>query len=169
MTPVPPRSANRTTAWTFGPMEPVAKCCSAAMLAAGYVVVCSGGGGVPTVRREDGTLEGVEAVIDKDLTAALLAQVLEAQLLVIATDVDGVVTGWGTPEAQPVGEVDAATMRRIAAEQQFAAGSMGPKVQAVVRFAERGGTGVIAALDNLAAAVAGHAGTRVVPSHPSTS
>lgn len=135
-----------------------------AMLAAGYVVVCSGGGGIPTVRREDGSLEGVEAVIDKDLSAALLAQVLDAQLLVIATDVDGVVTGWGTPQAQPVGEVDAVTMRRIAAEQHFAAGSMGPKVTAVVRFAERGGTGVIASLDNLAAAVAGHGGTRVVPS-----
>src|SRR6476469_524058 len=140
-----------------------------AMLAAGYVVVCSGGGGIPTVRREDGTLEGVEAVIDKDLTAALLAETLEAQLLVIATDVAAVVTDWGTPGAEAVGEVSPHRMREIAAEQHFAAGSMGPKVEAVVRFAEHtGGTGVIAALDDLGAAVAGHAGTRVVPSSPST-
>ena len=166
-TEVPGRGWRRVVA-SPEPRECIDAPAAHAMLAAGYVVVCSGGGGIPTVRREDGALEGVEAVIDKDLTAALLAQVLEAQLLVIATDVDGVVTGWGTPEAQPVGEVDAATMREIAAEQHFAAGSMGPKVSAVVRFAERtGGTGVIAALDNLAAAVAGNAGTRVVPSKPS--
>src|SRR5690606_30676292 len=105
------------------------------LLGAGYVVVCSGGGGIPTVRRPDRTLAGVEAVIDKDLTAALVATHVGADVLVIATDVDAVMTDYGTDAAAPVGEVSAARMSEIAAEQEFAAGSMGPKVEAVVRFA----------------------------------
>jgi carbamate kinase len=134
------------------------------LLAQGYVVVSSGGGGIPTVRDDDGLLEGIEAVIDKDLTAALVAGGVGADMLVIATDVENVVAGWGTPDARPVREVDAAAMRVIAAEERFAAGSMGPKVEAVTRFAERsGGTGVITSLDLLSEAVAGAAGTRVVP------
>jgi carbamate kinase len=138
-----------------------------ALLAAGYVVVCSGGGGIPTIRRADGGLEGIEAVIDKDLTAALVAGHLDADLLVIATDVDHVVADWGTPHATPVGRVDAAALRAIAAEQRFAAGSMGPKVEAVVRFAERGkGTGVITALDRLPDVLSDDVGTRVVPTVP---
>jgi carbamate kinase len=135
-----------------------------ALLAAGLVVVCSGGGGVPTVRRDDGTYAGVEAVIDKDLTAALLADHLAADLLVIATDVDAVVVDRDTPRARPLGQLTAGEMRRTAREQRFAAGSMGPKVEAVTRFVERrSGTGVIASLERLADAVAGRTGTRVVP------
>jgi carbamate kinase len=135
-----------------------------ALLAQGFLVVASGGGGIPTVRGDDGTLEGIEAVIDKDLTAALVAGHLGADRLVIATDVDSVVLGWGTPEAEPLGEVTAAEMRSIAADQGFAAGSMGPKVEAVTRFAERsGGTGIITSLERLAEAVNGSAGTRVTP------
>jgi carbamate kinase len=134
------------------------------LLGAGYVVVCSGGGGIPTVRRPDGTLAGVEAVIDKDLTAALIAAHVGADLLVIATDVDAAVTGYGTDHPEPIGEVSASRMREIAHEQHFAAGSMGPKVEAVTRFAERtGGTGVITSLQHIADAVDGRAGTRVVP------
>ncbi len=134
-----------------------------ALLAAGYVVVCSGGGGIPTVRR-DGRLEGVEAVIDKDLTAALIAHQTKADVLVIATDVDGAVQDWGTPDARPIGEVTAREMRRIAEQQGFAAGSMDPKVEAVTRFAEGGhGAGVITSLARIADALAGKAGTRVVP------
>ena len=136
-----------------------------ALLAQGYVVVASGGGGIPTVRRPDGTLEGVEAVIDKDLTAVVVATRLQADVLVIATDVDNVVLDWGTPQARPVGEVDSEQMRVIAAEQRFAAGSMGPKVEAVTRFAEHsGGTGIITSLARLADALHGSSGTRVVPS-----
>jgi carbamate kinase len=134
-----------------------------ALLGQGYVVVCSGGGGIPTVRNDEGILEGVAAVIDKDLTAALVAQRVAADLLVIATDVENVVADWGTPGARPIGTVDAREMRKIAAGQAFAAGSMGPKVEAVVRFAERGAVGVITSLDKLSEAVAGTAGTRVVP------
>jgi carbamate kinase len=134
------------------------------LLAQGYLVVCSGGGGIPTVRRDDGTYEGVEAVIDKDLTAALVADHLEADVLVLATDVDHVVLDWGTPDARPVGEVDVPTMRQVAGDQEFAAGSMGPKVEAAVRFAERaGGISIISSLRRLSEAVAGDVGTRVVP------
>ena len=134
------------------------------LLAAGFVVVCSGGGGVPTVRREDGSYAGVEAVIDKDLTAALVATHLAADLLVIATDVEAVELDRGTAAARPLGEVTVGELRRTAAEQRFAAGSMGPKVEAVARFVEQaGGTGVITSLHRLAEAVAGETGTRVVP------
>jgi carbamate kinase len=150
-----------------GSPEPV-QCLDApaadSLLARGYLVVASGGGGVPTVRRVDGTLEGVEAVIDKDLTAALVATHLQADVLVIATDVDSVVLDWGTSDARDVGEVDTSQMRAIAGQQQFAAGSMGPKVEAVTRFAERsGGTGIITSLDRLSSALAGDSGTRVTP------
>jgi carbamate kinase len=134
------------------------------LLGHGYVVVCSGGGGIPTVRRPDGTLEGVEAVIDKDLTAALVAQEIAADLLVIATDVDSAVTDWGTPHARPIGEVTTSEMRAIAKDQGFAAGSMGPKIEAVTRFAERaGGTGIITSLARISHAIEGRLGTRVVP------
>jgi carbamate kinase len=134
-----------------------------ALLGQGFVVVCSGGGGIPTVRRGDGTLAGVEAVIDKDLTAALVAQETSADLLVIATDVDSAVTDWGTPHAQPIGKVTTSEMRAIAKDQGFAAGSMGPKVEAVTRFAERtGGTGIITSLARISHAIEGRLGTRVV-------
>ncbi len=133
------------------------------LLAHGYLVVCSGGGGIPTVRHADGSLHGIEAVIDKDLTAALIARQIDADVLVIATDVDSAVTDWGTPHARPIGEVTAEEMRSIARDQGFAAGSMGPKVEAVTRFAEQtGGTGIITSLPRIAQAIEGHLGTRVV-------
>lgn len=135
-----------------------------ALIAAGFVVVCSGGGGIPTVRTPGGTLEGIEAVIDKDLTASLIARQLNADLLVIATDVDSAVADWGTPYAKPIGTVTADEMRCIAEDQGFAAGSMGPKIEAVTRFAEAGhGTGIITSLPRISQAIEGHLGTRVVP------
>ncbi|OUZ11602.1 carbamate kinase [Aeromicrobium sp. PE09-221] len=134
------------------------------LMEAGYVVVCSGGGGIPTVQDRNGNYRGVDAVIDKDLTASLIAQELKADLLIIATDVDAVVADWGTDYAKPVGEVTAVEMRSIAADQDFAAGSMGPKVEAVTAFAESGtGTGVITSLARIGAAAEGQIGTRVVP------
>jgi carbamate kinase len=129
-----------------------------ALLAAGYVVVAAGGGGVPVVREPDGSLRGVEAVIDKDLTAALLARTIGAEVLVIATDVDAVMVDWGTPNARALGAVTAAELRAM----DFATGSMGPKVDAACRFVESGGRrAVIASLDRIADAVAGTAGTVV--------
>lgn len=134
------------------------------LLECGFVVVCGGGGGVPTVRDEDGSLRGVEAVVDKDLTAAMLAEHVEADLLVIATEVEHVMTGWGTDEEAPVGEISVADLRALAEREHFAAGSMSPKVEAVCSFvAATGGTGVVTSLRRLAAGVAGDTGTRVVP------
>ena len=151
------------------PLEILDLAAAEALLAQGFVVVSSGGGGIPTVRRPDGGFEGVEAVIDKDLTAALLAERVEADVLVIATDVEKVVADWGTPQAQPIEEIDATALRVVATEQQFAAGSMGPKVEAVTRFVERtGGRAAITSLDLLSDAVDGKAGTRVFSApHPS--
>jgi carbamate kinase len=130
------------------------------LLAAGYVVVTAGGGGIPVVREPDGTVHGVEAVIDKDLTAALLARAIEADVLLIATDVAHAVAGWGTPGAHEIGRVTLPQIEAYAAEGHFASGSMGPKVEAAMRFVRGGGSrSVITALDQLAAAVDGHVGT----------
>jgi carbamate kinase len=133
-----------------------------ALVAAGFVVVTSGGGGIPCIRAEDGSIHGIEAVIDKDLSAALLGRALDADVLVIATDVDHVVLGWGTPQAEPLTQATPQRMRELAAEGHFASGSMGPKVEAVTRFVENGGRrAVICSLTNIAAAVDGEAGTVV--------
>ncbi len=129
----------------------------------GYVVVANGGGGIPTVRDADG-LRGVEAVIDKDLGAALLAATVDADVLVIATDVSNAVLRYGTPEAEEIGRVTTSEMRRYAAEGHFASGSMGPKVEAACRFVERaGGHTVITNLEQIRDAVTGQSGTVVVP------
>jgi carbamate kinase len=134
-----------------------------ALVGAGFVVVASGGGGVPVVREPAG-LRGVEAVIDKDLGAALLARTVHADVLVIATDVPNAVIRWGEPDAEALGRITVEQLRAHAADGHFASGSMGPKVDAVCRFVETtGGTGVITSLDQITAAVAGDAGTVVVP------
>ncbi len=133
-----------------------------ALLEAGFVVACAGGGGIPVVRDGAGGYRGIEAVIDKDLTAALLANSLHADALVIATDVDAVVLGWGTPEARPLGAVSVAELRDHAARGEFASGSMAPKVEAACRFAESGrGFAVIASLEHIEEALAGTSGTTV--------
>jgi carbamate kinase len=127
-----------------------------ALAAAGFVVVCAGGGGIPvTDDGRDGVgLRGIEAVIDKDLTAALLARELGADTLVIATDVPNVMVDFGTPSARPLGRVTVAEMRAHAADGQFARGSMGPKVEAALRFVESGGSrAVITSLEHIADAV----------------
>jgi carbamate kinase len=142
------------------PVEIVDAAAIAALADAGFVVVGAGGGGIPVVRGEDGILRGVEAVIDKDLSAALLARAVGAEVLVIATDVDNVVLGFGAPGAEPLGQVDPARMRALQGEQGFASGSMGPKVEATLRFVEAGGTrAVITSLENIEKAVHGRAGT----------
>ncbi len=130
-----------------------------ALAAAGFVVVCAGGGGIPVV---DATgkgypLCGVEAVIDKDLTAAILARDVGADTLIIATDVPAVMVGFGTPDARPLGRVTPAELREHAAAGQFARGSMGPKVEAALRFVEGGGKrAVITSLEHIADAVTGN-------------
>jgi carbamate kinase len=136
----------------------------AALVDQGYVVVANGGGGTPVVRESDGSLRGVEAVIDKDLGAALLADAIQADRLVIATDVEHAILDFGTDRAQPIETVDLATMRTYAAAGQFASGSMGPKVDAICRYVQRAGQpGVITSLANLGPGVRGQTGTIVVP------
>lgn len=128
------------------------------LLEQGTIVVCAGGGGIPTMFDEHGQLHGVEAVVDKDATSAMLAQQLDADLLVIATDVDGVYLDWGTPQSR---RLERATPDELDA-LGLAEGSMGPKVQAAARFArETGHRAVIGSLDDLAAMVGGRAGTVV--------
>jgi carbamate kinase len=133
------------------------------LLDAGAVVVINGGGGIPMVRKGK-QLRGVEAVIDKDLAAALLGRRIDARRLVILTDVEAVALRYGTPEQEWLGEISAGDLRALQDEGHFGAGSMGPKVEAALRFVEgTGGTAVIAALDDIGAAVRGETGTRVHP------
>jgi carbamate kinase len=134
---------------------------------AGVVVVAAGGGGIPVVRDPDGGLRGVEAVIDKDLAAALLARRVHADVLVIATDVPAAMLDWGTPAARPLGALTVTELRRHAAAGHFGSGAMGPKVEAACRFVEQGGQrAVITDLDRIAAASRGEAGTVVLADHP---
>ncbi len=124
------------------------------LVEAGIVVVCTGGGGIPVTR--NGALHGVEAVIDKDLAAALLAAELGADFLLLLTDVAAVEADWGSPSARPIREAAPAELRA----STFAAGSMGPKVEAACRFVERtGGTAGIGALADAGEIVAGRRGT----------
>ncbi len=131
----------------------------------GFVVVASGGGGIPVARDADGMLRGVEAVIDKDASAALLATMVEADVLVIATDVEHAVLDYRTPQARALGMVTLAEMRDHAAAGQFTSGSMGPKVEAACSFVERGAQcdarSVITSLARITDAVQRSAGTVV--------
>jgi carbamate kinase len=135
------------------------------LLDKGTVVICAGGGGIPTMYDPDKHrwLTGIEAVIDKDLASELLAREVDADLLVIATDVDGVYVDWGNPEQRKLGTVTPEELRSYG----FPAGSMGPKVEAACQFVEK--TGKRAAIGSLAEIeqiVAGSAGTNVVPNVP---
>ncbi|MBY5929905.1 carbamate kinase [Halomonas sp. DP8Y7-3] len=128
------------------------------LLEQGTVVICAGGGGIPTVYAEDGKLQGIEAVIDKDMCSSLLSRELASDLLIIATDVDGVYLEWGTPQSRRVAEADPDSLEAL----DFARGSMGPKVQAACEFVRASGkTAVIGALADIEAIVAGRAGTRI--------
>jgi len=128
------------------------------LLDAGVLVICAGGGGIPVVIDREGRLRGVEAVIDKDRAAALLAEGLAADALLMLTDVPAVQAGFGSPNARDLDDVRVDDLRDIA----FAPGSMGPKVEAACRFAERtGGLSGIGALADAAAILRGERGTRI--------
>jgi len=129
------------------------------LLENGATVICAGGGGIPTVYKPDGTLEGVEVVIDKDRASALLAFELDAGLLILATDTDGVYLDWGTEDARRIERTTPEEMEL----HDFEEGSMGPKVEAACDFVRRsGGRAVIGALSDLEGMVAGTAGTQFV-------
>lgn len=128
------------------------------LIDAGVLVICAGGGGIPVALDGDGTMRGVEAVVDKDLTAALLARRLDADVLVMLTDVDGVHLDWGSESDRMLGRVTPAELR----QHDFASGSMGPKVDAACRFVEA--TGRRAAIGDLTKAVEivrGESGTQI--------
>jgi carbamate kinase len=132
------------------------------LLERGVVVICTGGGGIPTMYQPGTrTLVGAEVVVDKDRASALLARELEADLFVMATDVPAVYRGFGTPDQQAIERVTAAEL----AQSRFAAGSMGPKVEAAIDFVERtGNRATIGTLADLEALVAGTRGTNIVAS-----
>jgi carbamate kinase len=131
------------------------------LLESGAVVVCAGGGGVPVIRDETGQLRGVEAVVDKDLTSAVLAEALDADALLVLTDVPAVMADFGTPAQAPITRATPSALRR----QGFPPGSMGPKVEAVCRFVElTGGIAAIGCLQDAAAILRGDAGTVVTAS-----
>ncbi len=130
----------------------------------GVAVIAAGGGGIPMVLRADGSYGGVPAVVDKDLTSAVLGAQLEYDTLLILTAVERVAVHFGTPKARPLESVTASELERFRKEGHFAEGSMGPKVRAVLKFlAARGKRAIIAHLDQAADALAGKAGTHVVP------
>ena len=144
------------------PLEVLDVATMSALVTSGHVVIAAGGGGIPVVREADGSLRGVEAVIDKDLTATLLAGSLGADVLLIATDVDHVMVDFGTAQGRALGRISAAELREHARAGQFGSGSMGPKVEAILRFVDEGGRrGVITSLDRIVEGVNGSFGTVV--------
>jgi len=135
------------------------------LIDAGFVVISTGGGGIPVVADADGTLQGVAAVIDKDLAGALLATTIGAELFLISTAVEKVALNFGAPNQEWVDRLTLSEAKGYLAEgTHFAAGSMGPKIRAVIGFVERGGgEAVITNPENVERALAGETGTRVVP------
>ena len=127
------------------------------------VSIACGGGGIPVVEKENGTLEGVAAVIDKDLAARRLAEEMEADILMILTEVPAVAISFGKPDQTDMGETTAEILEKYAAEGQFGVGSMLPKVEAAVGFVKSapGRTAIITSLDLGLEALAGRCGTRV--------
>ncbi len=127
------------------------------LVEAGVTVICAGGGGIPVLREADGTLRGLEAVIDKDRAAGLLARALGADAFLMLTDVDAVYEGWGTVDKRPIGKVTPAELN----SDVFAAGSMRPKVEAACDFANAGGIAGIGRLKDARGILAGRQGTLV--------
>ncbi len=130
---------------------------------AGALVVCGGGGGVPVIRSSAGELTGVEAVVDKDLTSAELAITLKADRLLVLTDVPAIIDGYGTPDARPIQAIDIDALSAMT----FPAGSMGPKVEACIRFVRASGQpAAIGALTDAVDILAGRAGTTINAAPP---
>jgi carbamate kinase len=129
----------------------------------GVVVIACGGGGIPVYRDDSGTIRGIEGVIDKDLTSALLATQLGAERLIITTGVDGIYAGFRSSSPVRLDTVTTTRLRELAAAGEFAPGSMGPKVEAALEFLEAGGREVVICMpEQYAEACEGRAGTRIV-------
>jgi carbamate kinase len=160
----PPHGYRRAVA-SPEPLEIVEEPAIRALVDTGVVVIALGGGGVPVVQR-GGHLEGIEAVIDKDLASALLAVRLRVDVLAMSTDVDRIYVNYARSDARGLGEVTASELRGLASNGHFPAGTMGPKVEAALRFIAAGGQEVIVTSpERLVAALEGHEeGTHVVSS-----
>ena len=143
------------------PVDVVEKDMVNTLVDSGYVVITVGGGGIPVVKK-DGRLVGTPAVIDKDFASAKLAELIDADMLVILTAVDRVAINWGKPDQKALAEMTVDEAEKYCGEGHFAPGSMLPKVQAAMSFAKAGGTAIIASLENEAAALRGESGTRIV-------
>jgi carbamate kinase len=146
------------------PRDIVEKDAINALLASGAIVIASGGGGIPVRRNEDGSYTGVEAVIDKDRAGFVLAQAVSARAFLILTDVEKVYLRYGKPDAAPLDRLTVAQAQRHLAEGHFLAGSMGPKIEAALRFARWSRReAIITSLDKALEATLGRTGTRVCP------
>ena len=165
MVELPPYGCRRIVPSPF-PREIVELPMIRALVEAGQLVVCAGGGGIPVVWREGWGYEGVEAVIDKDLSAALLAVGLDADVLAIATTVDKVCVGYGTPQEKQLDRLTLGEAQRLMSQGEFPPGSMGPKIQASIDFLEQARREnprvLIAAWNALPAAMEGQGGTWIV-------
>jgi carbamate kinase len=129
----------------------------------GYCVIAVGGGGIPVLEQPDGTFQGVDAVIDKDLASSLLGSQINADTLVISTSVSKVSLNYGQPDQRDLDEVHVSELKQYMLQNQFAPGSMLPKIQAVIEFLERGGKkAIITSPDLLEDAVAGKTGTHIL-------
>jgi carbamate kinase len=127
-----------------------------------FIVICCGGGGIPVIHKQR-KFRGVEAVIDKDLASAILAQEIGADIFVIASDIHGAGINWGQPEQEMLRKVSADEMQQHISAGQFPAGSMGPKVEAIMQFFKAtGNRGVICNLEDIEKAIAGEAGTEII-------
>lgn len=128
----------------------------------GYCVISVGGGGIPVIRRADGSLQGVDAVIDKDFASSLLASEIKADLLIISTGVPTVYLNYGKPNEKVLDKVTLAEMKQYVSENHFASGSMLPKVQSVINFLENGGKeAIITNPESLEEAIVGKTGTHI--------
>jgi carbamate kinase len=146
------------------PLEIVEEAAIRSLLEQDVIVVAAGGGGIPVIRKENGDLEGVAAVIDKDWASCLLAKSLAADMFLISTAVDKVAINFGTPEQQDLDEITVAEAKRYTAEGHFAPGSMKPKMEAAIDFLENGGKRVIITQPHLLEdALHGTTGTHIVP------
>lgn len=146
------------------PKQIVERAAIETLIGSGFTVVAVGGGGIPVVETDQGDLQGVEAVIDKDYASGLLANSIQADLFVISTAVEKVAINYNKPGQQWLDRMTLAEARQHLAEGQFAKGSMGPKIQAVIWYLERGGKeALVTNPENIERALAGQTGTRIVP------
>src|SRR5699024_2401517 len=126
------------------------------------LVIASGGGGIPVVKHDEGNYEGIDAVIDKDRSGFKLADEVGADIFMILTDVDNVYVNFGKPDEKALGEITLKEAQSYVDEGQFATGSMGPKIEAAMDFAKKGGRSIICSLEKSDRAVEGKAGTHII-------